>query len=222
MNSVHFKGIDFRGTNLSEIELDCVRFEECDLTGADLRKIIWGLLTTTFRKTNLSNVNLSHANLKSVKFEDVNLNGANLEGADMQGATLINIDLSKTNLRGANLKDSKQSGIKGKPTGGCFLTTACVEAMNLPDDCHELQVLRKFRDGFVSETQEGRELIKEYYEIAPRIVQSANAAGNGKEVFKGLYSEIREVVSLIDNNQPDKAYLSYCEMTTRLKSKYLE
>jgi uncharacterized protein YjbI with pentapeptide repeats len=219
---VRFKGFDFRGINLSETKFECVDFEECDLSGADLSKKDWGdVYNSTFRKTNLSNVNLSHANLKSVKFEDVNLNGANLEGADMQGTTLINIDLSKTNLKGANLKDSKQSGIKGKPTGGCFLTTACVEAMNLPDDCHELQTLRKFRDGFVSETNEGRKLIKEYYEIAPRIVEAIQASGNENEILKGLYSEIKQIVSMIDTKRDIEALRYYCEMTRRLKKLYL-
>ena len=36
-------------------------------------------------------------------------------------------------------------GDAGSSTG-CFLTSACVEAMNLPDDCEELMILRKFRD----------------------------------------------------------------------------
>ena len=35
---------------------------------------------------------------------------------------------------------------KGNDSGGCFLTSACTEARGLPDDCHELTVLRSFRD----------------------------------------------------------------------------
>lgn len=31
---------------------------------------------------------------------------------------------------------------KGNDSGGCFLTSACTEARGLPDDCHELTVLR--------------------------------------------------------------------------------
>lgn len=47
-------------------------------------------------------------------------------------------------------------------TGGCFLTTACCEFMNLPDDCEELQTMRKFRDDYLSKTEEGKNLIKFY------------------------------------------------------------
>ena len=38
---------------------------------------------------------------------------------------------------------------KGNDSGGCFLTSACTEARGLPDDCHELTVLRAFRDGYL-------------------------------------------------------------------------
>ena len=34
----------------------------------------------------------------------------------------------------------------GSSSGGCYFTSACVEAQGLPDDCHELTALRKFRD----------------------------------------------------------------------------
>ena len=34
-------------------------------------------------------------------------------------------------------------------TGLCFLTTACVEARGLPDNCLELHILRKFKGRFV-------------------------------------------------------------------------
>ena len=32
----------------------------------------------------------------------------------------------------------------GTSSGGCYLTSACVESKNLPDNCHELTVLRQF------------------------------------------------------------------------------
>ena len=44
---------------------------------------------------------------------------------------------------------------KGNDSGGCFLTSACTEARGLPDDCHELTVLRSFRDGYLRSQPEG-------------------------------------------------------------------
>ena len=54
--------------------------------------------------------------------------------------------------------------------GFCFITTAVCEAEGKPDDCPQLTAFRSFRDGWLSETEEGRALVREYYEIAPAIV----------------------------------------------------
>ena len=51
---------------------------------------------------------------------------------------------------------------KGNDSGGCFLTSACTEARGLPDDCHELTVLRSFRDGYLRSQPEGEAEIAEY------------------------------------------------------------
>ena len=61
---------------------------------------------------------------------------------------------------------------KGNDSGGCFLTSACTEARGLPDDCHELTVLRSFRDGYLRSQPEGEAEIAEYYAVAPKIVDA--------------------------------------------------
>ena len=57
-------------------------------------------------------------------------------------------------------------------TGHCYISTSCVEAANLPDDCLELQILRQFRDNYLTNQPRGKELIQKYYSIAPHIVRS--------------------------------------------------
>ncbi len=54
--------------------------------------------------------------------------------------------------------------------GFCFVTTAVCEAEGKPDDCAELTAFRAFRDGWLSETEQGRRMIAEYYELAPAVV----------------------------------------------------
>jgi len=63
----------------------------------------------------------------------------------------------------ANLYQPPSSG------GGCFITTAICEARQLPDDCEELQILREFRDTYMLASCKGRNLVREYYAIAPQI-----------------------------------------------------
>ena len=136
----------------------------------------------------------------------------NLNWADLTDSNWDNT----TNFKGANLKNAK--GIK---SNGCYLTSACTEAMQLPDNCYELQTLRKFRDDYVAQTTDGRSMIEEYYETAPEIVDAINATGNGNEIFKGLYAEINEIVSLIENGKSEEAVLAYRILTQSLKNKYL-
>lgn len=60
----------------------------------------------------------------------------------------------------------------------CFLTSVCCEAIGLPDDCLELNVLRKFRDNILLKSSEGAEEVAVYYTIAPFIAQSLRASGD--------------------------------------------
>ena len=59
-------------------------------------------------------------------------------------------------------------------SGGCYLTSACVEARGLPDDCMELQTLRDFRDNWLKQQPCGQDEVAEYYATAPRIVDKIN------------------------------------------------
>lgn len=46
--------------------------------------------------------------------------------------------------------DKKREMERGKKkSGGCFVTTACVKMLGLPDDCREMTVLRNFRDSLL-------------------------------------------------------------------------
>jgi len=198
------------------------------------------LINASLVETDLTGADLSGADLRGAKFVNIEANckaafvvgylpaiakNANFSGCDLRYANLIGVDLSTANLHGANLEGAllkvPAEVPAEKKSKFCYLTTACVEAMHLPDNCHELQTLRNFRDGYVSETQVGRELIQEYYSIAPEIIEAVNATGNSPVIFMNLYSEISEIVSLIDNNKPIEAYQSYCDMTLMLKKKYL-
>ncbi len=98
----------------------------------------------------------------------------------------------------------------------CFLTTACIRAKQLPDDCTELTALRNFRDTALIATSEGKNLVKKYYNIAPQIVQEINTYSNSTEIWTLLYDElVQGTVSLIDDNKAADAvslYSSYVHL----------
>ena len=93
-------------------------------------------------------------------------------------------------------------GSKGCSGGGCFITTACVEYMNLADDCYELKTLRKFRDEYMLKHENGINLAQNYYETAPKIVEILKTKQNAKEIFNNLYYDyiIPSVKAIEENN----------------------
>lgn len=107
-------------------------------------------------------------------------------------------------------------------TGGCFLSSACIKAYNLSDDCEELRVLRYFRDTYLINRKNGREEIEEYYHIAPFIVQAIEGEENSREVWKQMYEElVCTCVDLIKVDENEEAYVVYSEFVKKLKNKYL-
>ncbi|HSD92827.1 MAG TPA: CFI-box-CTERM domain-containing protein [Methyloceanibacter sp.] len=59
---------------------------------------------------------------------------------------------------------------KCTPPEGCFITTACCEALGLREDCFELEALRAYRDQVLAKRPGGDAAIALYYEFAPLIL----------------------------------------------------
>ncbi len=102
-------------------------------------------------------------------------------------------------------------------TGKCFLTSACVSYLGKPDDCYELTVLRSFRDGYLSESDEGKELIKEYYAIAPSIVEKINSSQQKEALYAYIYENIKNCIFFIENGENENALERYKNMVLYLK-----
>ncbi len=107
-------------------------------------------------------------------------------------------------------------------SGGCFITSACIEAKDLPDNCYELETLRAFRNEKLLKTDKGIQLIKRYYTIAPRIVNAINNNRNSKEIYNQIYKKILKVTQLIENGKRTKAISVYNKMVDDLKADYLK
>ena|ERR1700722_3929011 len=105
-------------------------------------------------------------------------------------------------------------------SGNCFITTACISSMQLPDDCYELQTLRAFRDSYVLKLPNGNYLIEKYYSIAPRIVRSINRNSNSKIIYDALFNEIRTACELIEKGNNKAAFLIYSKAVIRLSRRF--
>lgn len=70
--------------------------------------------------------------------------------------------------------------------GGCYITTAVCEQYGKPDDCYELTAFRRFRDCWLMQQPDGKELISQYYDTAPAIVDLINKQENRVEIYNHL------------------------------------
>ena len=120
------------------------------------------------------------------------------------------------NKDGSWRKKRSDSG-KSRKSGGCYLTTAACEHKGLSDSCHELSVLREFRDQYLLPTNEGRALVERYYQIAPDILKRINTDSELEKIWKVIKSS----VSHIEEQNPEKALTEYREMVMILEAKYL-
>lgn len=107
-------------------------------------------------------------------------------------------------------------------SGACFLTSACTEAKGLPDDCDELTTLRRFRDSYLKNRDNGEADIKEYYEKAPIIVSAIKARENSQELFERIYEElVLPCVKMIKGGDHEGAYKTYKEYVIGLERQYI-
>lgn len=104
----------------------------------------------------------------------------------------------------------------------CFLTTACCLAFGRPDDCFELQTLRRFRDGWLLRQPFGPDVVSHYYAVSPPILSRLAASPEGKRKLRVLYwTRILPCVALIRIGAYRRAYALYREMTARLEREFL-
>lgn len=105
---------------------------------------------------------------------------------------------------------------------GCFITTATLNALGKSDDCEELNAFRIFRDNWLCKQVNGKELILEYYEIAPQIVKAINSHEDNKVIYKNLWKESLEpCLKLIDLKKFKQAKKIYSKVVRKLKVEFL-
>jgi hypothetical protein len=128
----------------------------------------------------------------------------------------------KRNERENDAYDAGHDSTSSQKSGGCFLTTACTEAAGLADDCTELEVLRQFRDGYLVRQPNGPLLIREYYQVAPRILDRIQKSPHRAVILNGVLSDVRVAVEFVQTGQNKMALDCYGKMFTRLKHELLE
>lgn len=111
---------------------------------------------------------------------------------------------------------------KTNTNDGCFITTAICENFNKPDDCYELTMFRNFRDNWLSKQIDGKQLITEYYSIAPKIVERINNLNNAKEIYQQIWEKyLKSCLYYLEQKDEKSCKKQYIKMVLDLKNKYL-
>jgi hypothetical protein len=97
--------------------------------------------------------------------------------------------------------------------GGCFITTAVCENRGEPDDCSTLTTLRNFRDTYMQENPQRRDMVKIYYDVAPKIVERIKAREDCEMYLDYLYRRfIVPACAAIDHGDNIDAFNLYMQM----------
>ena len=100
----------------------------------------------------------------------------------------------------------------------CYLTSACMRYFQnqFDDNCHELTILRWFRDNFVSKQD-----IEHYYEIAPIIVENINKEEKFDIIYDYIYDNVVDYcIEQIEQGNYDKAYSRYKNSVLALEEQF--
>ncbi len=104
----------------------------------------------------------------------------------------------------------------------CYITTAVCNCLNKEDDCYELTLLRNYRDTYLTSQPGGKELIEQYYSVAPQIVFGIDQMRDAKDIYRDIYREyLSPCISLIENQEYEICKQMYSGMVLELENTYL-
>jgi hypothetical protein len=119
-------------------------------------------------------------------------------------------------------KDNSDDQAEESSSGGCFITSACVESKGLTDNCYELETLRNFRDTYMFGIEDGEKLIKNYYEFAPKVVKSIDGNESKSSIYNWLYDElVLRSINFIEAGDNDSAFKNYKSVFEYLRYNFI-
>jgi len=106
---------------------------------------------------------------------------------------------------------------------GCYITTATCNSLQKDDNCYELEKFRWFRDNWLIDQVDGKKLIEQYYNIAPKIVENINLQKDKQHIFAGIWSYYLKpcLISIeLENFEASKGI--YLKMVNMLQIRFLK
>ncbi|MCB9245703.1 MAG: hypothetical protein H6606_04680 [Flavobacteriales bacterium] len=103
-------------------------------------------------------------------------------------------------------------------SSGCFLATASADHKGISRKSPEMKAMYRFHDEFVSRSEMGREMEKEYYRLAPIVVGLINRHPQKNEIMDRMYDDLfKPCVELIEANKQEEAFAYFASYSYALK-----
>lgn len=167
-------------------------------------------------KFNISEYNDNKWQCVKSQSLDINFIANELDDCRCVQHTKKNLDKSSSK----NVNDINEEASEHDYDSNCYLTTACMMHYlnNFDDHCYELEVLRWFRDSFVS-----KEDINYYYLVAPMIINEINNEDCSRIVYDYIYDNVIEYcVGQIEKGNYKEAYDRYKKSVLMLENTYIK
>lgn len=104
---------------------------------------------------------------------------------------------------------------------GCFISTAAAASLGLPDDCMELNTLRRFRDTYMTQSPDLRREVAHYYEIAPIIVESILSLPSAPTIWQNLWQMyLAPAIAAIKSGECAEAHRIYRAMVVYVSCRF--
>ncbi len=102
----------------------------------------------------------------------------------------------------------------------CFISSATMLTLGKSDTCEELQLLRTYRDNILRKERGGERLIREYYSVAPQMVDAIEKRKDSNKLYEDIWNNhLRNIVQEIRRGHYAKAKKSYISMVKSLREK---
>ncbi len=111
--------------------------------------------------------------------------------------------------------------IGGWVSSKCYITTATCKEFGKGDDCYELTMFRNFRDNWLLEQPDGKELVERYYATAPALVEAIDNESDHEKIYQEINDKyLAPCLAYIEKGENESCKALYVEMVNHLESVY--
>ncbi len=114
----------------------------------------------------------------------------------------------------------KQHKYGSNSSACCFITTACLRALDLPEDSLELRAMKTLTKEHILTSRHGMRDYILYGRIAPQVVDAIEARSDSREIWKGVYNRLQGITQLVNDRSYEKGYECYKSLVSDLRQAY--